>query len=173
MKILNKIKQEYLELLPPASFFFIAFSLILLTKRLILSEYGISWSGFGAACMGALMVGKIVLIADKIPFVNRFPDRQLIYNASWKCLIYFLSALLLQYLERIVPLVLKHESFMQAQQQFMAVTVWPHFWLIQIWLAVLFFVYCAMRELVRAIGRDKVIAMFFSGQAKAVVSPRE
>jgi hypothetical protein len=35
------------------------------------------------------------------------------------------------------------------------------------WLAVLFFVYCAMRELVRAIGRGKVIQMFFSGRSDA------
>ena len=92
MKLLKTIKHDYLEILPPAIFFFIAFTLILVTKRLILSEYGISWTGFGSAVIGAYLVGKVVLIVDKLPFVNRFPDRQLIYNASWKCLIYFLAA---------------------------------------------------------------------------------
>ena len=116
------------------------------------------------AFVGAMLVGKVVLIVDKLPFVNRFPDRQLIYNASWKCLIYFLAALLLQCLERIVPLLLKHGSLMEAHRHLLTETVWPHFWLIQMWLAVLFFVYCAMRELVRAIGREKVIRMFFSGK---------
>jgi len=164
VKLLNKIKLDYLEILPPAIFFFIAFSLILVTKRLILSEYGISWTGFGSAVIGAMMVGKVVLIVDKLPFVNRFPDRQLIYSASWKCLIYFLAAVLLQYLERLVHLLVKHESFMDANRSFLTETVWPHFWLIQIWLAVLFFVYCAMRELVRAIGKEKVMGMFFGGR---------
>lgn len=164
MKLLKTIKHNYFGILPPAIFFFIAFTLILLTKRLILSEYGISWTGFGAAFVGAMLVGKVVLIVDKLPFVNRFPDRQLIYNASWKCLIYFLAALLLQCLERIVPLLLKHGSLMEAHRHLLTETVWPHFWLIQMWLAVLFFVYCAMRELVRAIGREKVIRMFFSGK---------
>jgi hypothetical protein len=56
MKLLKTIKHDYLEMLPPAIFFFIAFTLILLTKRLILSEYGISWTGFGAACVGAILV---------------------------------------------------------------------------------------------------------------------
>jgi hypothetical protein len=167
MKLLKSIKHDIYEILPPTIFFFIAFTLILATKRLILSEYGISWTGFGSALIGAYLVGKVVLIVDKLPFVNKFPDRQLIYNASWKCLIYFLAAVLLQYLERIVPLLLKHESFMEANRHFVAETVWPHFWLIQMWLAVLFFVYCAMRELVRAIGRDKVIYMFFGGRKDA------
>ena len=164
MKLLNAIKHDYLEILPPAFFFFIAFSLILITKRLILSEYGISWSGFGAALVGALLVGKVVLIVDKLSLVNRFTDRRLICNALWKCLIYVLAANLVQYLEHIVPLLLKHKSFTVAQQLFMAETVWPHFWLIQMWLTVLFFVYCALRELIRAIGRDRVVRMFFSSQ---------
>jgi hypothetical protein len=167
MKMLKTIKHEMLEILPPAIFFFIAFTLILVTKRLILSEYGISWTGFGSAVIGAYLIGKVVLIVDKLPFVNRFPDRQLIYNASWKCLIYFLAADLFQYLERTVPFWLKHGSLVEANRHFVTDTVWPHFWLIQMWLVVLFFVYCAMRELVRAIGRDKVIHMFFGGRKDA------
>lgn len=164
MKLLQTIKRDYLEILPPAIFFFIAFTLILITKRLILSEYGISWSGFSSAVIGAIMIGKVVLIADKLHFVNRFTDRQLIYTASWKCLIYFLAALLLQYLDPVVHSLLKHNGFLEANRRFMTETVWPHFWLIQMWLAVLFFVYCAMRELVRAVGKEKVMQMYFGGR---------
>lgn len=167
MKLLQAIKRDYLEILPPAIFFLIAFSLIQITKRLILSEYGISWTGFGSAVIGAVMIGKVVLIVDKLPFMNRFTTRQLIYSTSWKCLIYFLAALLLQYLDPVIHGLLKHNSFPEAHRHFMTETVWPHFWLIQIWLAVLFFVYCAMRELVRAVGKEKVIGMFF-GDRNAV-----
>lgn len=70
MKLLKTIKHEYLEMLPPAIFFFIAFMMILVTKRLILSEYDISWTGFGAACVGAVTVAKVVLIVDKLPFIK-------------------------------------------------------------------------------------------------------
>jgi len=40
MKLLHKIQRDFVEIVPPTIFFFIAFSLVLLTKRLILSEYG-------------------------------------------------------------------------------------------------------------------------------------
>lgn len=167
MKLLKKIKNEYLEILPPAVFFFFAFTLILITKKLILSEYGISWTGFGTAFIGAFMTGKVVLIVDNLPFANRFPDRQLIYKASWKCLIYFLSALLVQYLDRITPLLMTHEGLQEATRHAMTEIVWPHFWLIQMWLVVLFFAYCALRELVCAIGREKVFKMFFGSPGDA------
>ncbi|MBI5594430.1 MAG: hypothetical protein HY881_28620 [Deltaproteobacteria bacterium] len=167
MKILKTIKHDYVEILPPTIFFFIAFCLILVTKRLILREYGISWTGFGAAIVGAIMVGKVVLIVDKLPFVNKFPDHPLIYNTSWKSLIYFLAALLVRYLEHVVSFLSKHEGFMEANRHLVGEIVWPQFWLIQMWLAVLFFIYCAMRELVRVIGRDRVIHMFFVGRSNA------
>ena len=150
-------------MLPPAIFFFIAFSLILVTKAVILREYGISWTGFGAAVIGAVMVGKVVLFVDKLPFVNRFPDRPLIYNACWKTFIYFLAALLFRYLEPVVRLLAKHGSFMEANRHLVEEIVWPHFWLVQMWLAVLLFVYCALREMVRVIGQDRVVRMFFGG----------
>jgi len=161
MKLLHKIKHDFVEILPPTIFFFIAFSLVSLTKRLILSEYGISWTGFGSAIVGAILVGKVVLIVDKLTFVSKFSHRQLIFSTAWKSLIYFSAAVILQYLERIIHLLLKYESFSEANRFFVTETVWPHFWLIQMWLAVLLFFYCAMRELVRAIGREKVIQLFF------------
>ncbi|MDD2338351.1 MAG: hypothetical protein PHD01_17475 [Geobacteraceae bacterium] len=166
MKLLHKIKHDFVEILPPTIFFFVAFSLVLLTKRLILSEYGISWTGFGSAIVGAILVGKVVLLVDKLTFVSKFAHRQLIFTTVWKCLIYFLAAVLLQYLERIVHLLMKHESFLEANRYFVTETVWPQFWLIQMWLAVLLFFYCAMRELVRAIGKEKVIQLFF-GEKRA------
>jgi hypothetical protein len=161
MKLLHKIKHDFVEILPLTIFFFIAFSLVLLTKRLFLSEYGISWTGFGSAIVGAILVGKVVLLVDKLTFLNKFAHRQLIFTAAWKCLIYFLAAVLLQYLERLVHLLMKHESFLEANRHFVTDTVWPQFWLIQMWLAALLFFYCAMRELVRAIGREKVFQTFF------------
>ena len=159
-KFLTILKHEFLEIIPPTVFFFIAFTLIIATKTLILQEYNIHASGFGMALIGGLLVGKVVLIVDTLPFVNKFPNKPLIYNVVWKSLIYFIAAMIVRYLEHLSHFLLQHESFVQAHHHLMAEVVWPHFWLIQMWLAVLFFVYCSLRELVRAIGREKVRHMF-------------
>jgi hypothetical protein len=39
--------------------------------------------------------------------------------------------------------------------------VWPHFWAIQIVLFVLIAMYCMMHELVRVVGKEKVMRIFF------------
>lgn len=43
--------------------------------------------------------------------------------------------------------------------------VWPHFWGVQLWLLVLLLVYCALRELVHALGRERILKMFFHDPA--------
>ena len=55
-----------------------------------------------------------------------------------------------------MPLWKKFGDFIEANRSLGDETVWPRFWLIQMWLLSI----CAMRELVRTIGREKVIHMF-------------
>ena len=64
--------------LPPTIFFFVGFTLILWTKRLILEEHGVEFSGFLTATLAALLVGKAVLVTDKLPFMRRFEGAPLI-----------------------------------------------------------------------------------------------
>jgi hypothetical protein len=151
---------------PPNYLFFIAFMLITVTQRLILREYGVPLTGFAAAIIGALLVGKVVLLTDKLAFVDKFPNPKhpLIYNIVWKSSIYFIATLLFRYVEHLIPLLREHEDFMIANQHLLTEIIWAHFWLIQMWLVVLFFLYCTIRELVRAIGREEIMRLFFGSQ---------
>src|SRR6516164_1079061 len=71
-RIGHTLLHELREVLPPTIFFFVGFNLILLTTRLILADYLIQLTGFLIATMSALIVGKVVLVADMMPFLRRF-----------------------------------------------------------------------------------------------------
>lgn len=156
-----RLKHELLEVIPPAVFFFIAFQVIAFTRALMLEQYGIRVSTFVAATVAALVVAKVVLIADHLPLINRFPEKPLIYNVVWKTLVYLLAALLVRYLEHLIPFAREHGGLAAANRHLLDEVVWPHFWAVQIWLLVLLLVYCALRELVRALGRERVLHLFF------------
>jgi hypothetical protein len=70
--------------LPPIIFFFVGFNLILLTKRLILQEQGVEFSGFFTAIVAALLVGKAVLVTDNLPFMRRFDGAPMIQPILFK-----------------------------------------------------------------------------------------
>jgi hypothetical protein len=164
-KVWATIKHEFHEVLPPTIFFFISFHIVLLDRALMAREYGLKPSSMAAATVGALLVAKVVLIADKLAIVNRFPEKPLIYNVVWKTVIYVVASLLLHYLEHLLPLWWGMGSFAAANEHLGREIVWPHFWAVQLWLVVLIFIYCALRELVRVIGRHRVQQAFFGTPA--------
>src|SRR5262249_13798546 len=64
--------------LPPTIFFFVGFNLVLWTKRMILEEHGIDFSGFFTATVAALLVGKAVLVTDNLSLMHRFDGAPMI-----------------------------------------------------------------------------------------------
>jgi hypothetical protein len=161
------IAHEFREVLPPTIFFLVGFHMLSLTRALMLQEYGIRAASAAGATVGALLVAKVVLIADRLPVINRFPSKPLIYNVAWKTMIYVLAALIVHYLEHLVPLWWRLRDLGAANQQLLGEIVWPHFWVVQLWLVVLLFVYCAVRELIRAVGPHEVKRMFFGPAASS------
>lgn len=164
MKLLKTLKHEFLQVLPPTVFFFITFCLLTMTRRLILREYDLPLTGFANALLGALIVGKVVLVVDKFRFMNRYPDKPLIYNVAWKTGIYLLATLMVRYGEHVFPFLRQYGNLAEAHRHLVDEIVWPHFWLIQMWLLVLFFIYCSLRELIRATGKQAFIAMFLGAE---------
>ena len=162
------LKHEFHEVLPPTIFFLISFHIVVIDRRLMLRQYGLPLTSVVSATVAALLVAKVVLLTDMLPFVNRFPDKPLMYNVAWKTAIYVTAALIVHYLEHLVPLWWRTGELGVANRLLMGEIVWPHFWAIQLWLVVLLFVYCALRELVRAIGREKIIEMFFGRPVRSV-----
>jgi hypothetical protein len=102
-----------------------------------------------------------VLPANALPFINRFPEKPLIWNVCWKTALYFLVASLIHYLEHLYDFWKEAHGLAAANQKLLAEIVWPHFWAIQILLAVLILMYCIASEFARVIGEDKLKAMFF------------
>jgi hypothetical protein len=160
-KLREKLKREFAELIPVTVFFLVAFQLLAVTQALMLEEYGIRATNFIAATVAALVVAKVVVITDHLPFVNRFPDRPLVYNVVWKTAIYLAASLAVRYAEHVIHFWRQTGDFSAANRRLFEKIVWPHFWGLQLWLLILLFVYCTLREVVRAMGRERIIRMFF------------
>jgi len=160
-KVFSKLKEEFLALLPPTIYFFVALHIVAFVRVLMLKGTGIAPSSTIKIAVAALILGKAVLLADMLPLINRFPNKPLIYNVAWKTVIYWLLSAVIHYLERLIDFWRETGSFVAGNEKLLSLIIWPHFWAIQIILLVLIAMYCMMHELVRVVGKDKVKRIFF------------
>jgi hypothetical protein len=160
-KVTAKIKEEFLALLPPTIYFFIALHIVALVRALLIKATGISPLSTASIAVTALILGKSVLIADLLPVINRYPTKPLIYNVGWKSMMYLAVSLCFHYLERLYEFSRQAGGMVAGNKKLLAEMVWPHFWAVQIILALMIFMYCVGNELARVIGKDRMQRMFF------------
>jgi len=156
-----KLKEEFFKLLPPTIFFFVALHLVTFIRVLIAKGSHFEPLSTISIAIASLILGKAVLIADMLPPINRYPNKPLAYNIAWKTVIYLLMASVIHYLERLIDFWRQTGGFVAGNQKLLSEIVWPHFWAIQIILFVLIAAYCMVHELVRVIGREKALRIFF------------
>lgn len=157
----GKIKEEFKKVLPPTIFFFIILHIVALIRSLMLKETGVEATTTASVLISSLILGKSVLIADMLPFINRFPDKPLVWNVSWKTLMYAIVALVIHFFERLYDYWKETPSLAAANHELLTHISWPRFWAIQILLVTLIFNYCVIAELARALGKSRLKTMFF------------
>ena len=160
-KILEKLKEEFFAILPPTIFFFIALHIVTLIRVLMARGSHFVPLSTTSIAVAALILGKAVLIADMLPPINRYPNKPLAYNIAWKTVIYLFMATIIHYAERLIDFSREAGGLAAGNAKLFAEMVWPHFWAIQIILFMLILVYCTAHELVRVIGKEKMLRLFF------------
>lgn len=168
-KLGSKIKHEFMQMLPPTIYFLVILHIVAIVRALISRSYEITVPTSASVTVAALILGKSVLVANMLPFINRFPEKPLIWNVSWKTAMYTLVALIVHFLEHLYEYWKESRSLAAANEKLLANLNWPHFWAIQILLVTLIAIYCVVAELTRVIGRDRFMAMFFGPLPKAPV----
>ena len=159
--IARTIRHELAEMVPPTIYFFVILHIVAFIRVLMTKGTQIDPSTSMSIAVAALILGKAVLLVNALPSVNRFPEKPLIWNVGWKTVLYLLAASLIHYLEHLYDAWKAAPGLMAANERLLAEIVWPHFWAIQILLAVLIFMYCVTSELARVIGRDELKTVFF------------
>jgi hypothetical protein len=169
--IASKIKEELLAVLPPTIFFFVTLHIVAVIHSLMVRGTGIQVATSLEVTIGALILGKAVLIADLLPGINLYPNKPLIYNVVWKTTIYVLVSIAVRYVERLIHAWRVSSGFVEANRKLFTEMVWPHFFAIQILLIAMIFSYCVLRELVRVIGRERVLEIFFGARGAHPSTP--
>jgi hypothetical protein len=160
-KVIEKIKEEFFAILPPTIFFFVALHILTFIRILMARGSHFEPLSTMSIAVASLILGKAVLIADMLPPINRYPNRPLAYNIVWKTAIYLFMASIIHYIERLIDFWRQTGGFIAGNEKLLTDMVWPHYWAVEIILFLLILMYCTMRELGRAIGKEKMLRLFF------------
>jgi len=162
-KLVHLIFHEFKKALPPTIFFLVVFHVSMFIGHLDEESLGITVTRSGAAMIGALVLGKIYLLLDERRFVNLSPGTPLVHVTLWKTFLYAVLASVALFLEELIPLAVHHSSLCQAFEEYKSKIIWPRFWANHILLILWVLVYCVVSGLIRIIGKDRVISIYFFG----------
>src|SRR5215469_16946432 len=160
-KVLEKLKEEFFAVLPPTIFFFVALHLVTFIRVLIANGSHFEPLSTMSIAIAALILGKAVLIADILPWINRYPEKPLAYNIAWKTTIYLLMATVIHYVERLIDFSRQAGGLAAGNEKLLTEIVWAHYLAVEIILFLLILMYCTVRELARVIGKEKMLRLFF------------
>jgi len=160
-----RLLHEAREALPPTLFFFVGFNFIVFTTNLLLADYSIAVSSFMLATLGALVVGKAVLVANAMPYVRRYDRAPLIRPILFKTVFYSVIVFLARLLERFFHFsVIERDPPGDFVAYLMTTFSWHRFAAVNLWILVLFLIYVTASEVAHLFGRGELWRLFFTSR---------
>ena len=170
--VVAKAKEEFRKILIVAVFFSAGFCLIHLSNRLLTEGSHVELASLTRAIFGGLIVAKVLLTVDILPFVHAFPGKPLVLNIGWKTSLYVAAGVIFLYIEPFLKNLFKGAGLLISHSRAWQELMLPHTWATVIWLAMLMAVFVTLQELSRVIGKDQLKYMFFGRRGKLVTQSR-
>ena len=148
-------------MLPPTLYFFTAFNLIVFTTNLLAHDYWFNLTGFMLASTTALIVGKVVLVVEKVRIIDKFRGAPLIQPILYKTVFYGVVVTIVRYAEKMLHFIFDARGFNVAAEAALADFTWHRFVAVQIWIFVCFLLYVTASELNALVGDGQLRRLFF------------
>jgi len=165
-KILHEMIEYWLIVLYLAIFFCAFFNY----RRLILAHYQISYEDYGISVIEALILAKVILVAEVLRLGRRFDDKPLIIPTLYKGFLFTVCVALFNIAESMIRIFIHWKGPMEAVNELMGQLNYE-------WLAgclVVFFAFIpffAVRELRKVLGEGTLGKLFFQRRSATEPGP--
>lgn len=152
-RLWKRVSREVRQLVPAWLFFFLSFSLLRLTQTAVLEEFGVDVIPPSHVLAGSLIVAKALMTVDALRIFRRLEDRPIIVVALIKTVIYGIVVFFFEYSETLFEF--RGEGISRGSLEFAHRMESLRFWVIQVWLVILLFVYSTLRGFAHRLGRGR------------------
>ncbi|VXD25602.1 conserved membrane hypothetical protein [Planktothrix serta PCC 8927] len=142
----------------------LSFSVLITLNSLALLKHGIDAFNYGMAIIGALIVGKVIVLCEKLPLVERYGDKPLIISSVYKSILFTIIVLIINVAEHFIIGLFQQESIakilIELKDHFFRIdTIYQIFCLFLVFLP--FFI---TRELDQVLGKGSLFNLFFKSR---------
>ena len=145
-------------------FFLVGFNFIVVTTNLLVAQYLVAVSNFMLATLAALVVGKAVLVANKMSLLRRYDRAPLIKPILYKTVFYWVVVFLVRLLERLVHFAAEGNSPGDFPSYLVTTFSWHRFSAISLWILALFLIYVTATEFSDLFGRGELRRLFLTSR---------
>jgi hypothetical protein len=152
-RLSKRVLDELLSVTPAWICFTLLFSLLWLTKAVILRAHHLHVPSMSRVFLGSILVAKGLLLVDMIPFIRGLEKKPALLTAFWKTWFYFAALFFFQYLDTLFDR--RHEGLAAGNRAFVHSLSLAFFWVLQLWIVISLFLFSAIRTLVHKLGRER------------------
>jgi len=161
----HRVRAEMVDYWANVLYLALFFGFIANYRRLILAHYGVDYTAYGVEFFKAVVLAKIILVADKGLHLGRgYEDRPLAIPTLYKAILFTLVVECLAVLE-LLGRNMFHGSSLEASIHVVAGS-FTSIWLAHVMVVFAAFVpFFAFRELERVLGKGRIVQLFFRGES--------
>jgi len=160
-KLTEKVRHELIEYAFNVVYLTLVFAAFTQYRRFLLAEYSITYTNYWVGLIGALILGKVIMIGSVFRLGRSLEDKPLIVPTIYKALIFSVFVLVLRVVEYAIRGLLHGDGLAAALVEFFVrkgiYEVLANLLVVLVTLIPFF----AVKELGRVLGRERVAALFF------------
>ena len=162
----QRVFDEVIKFLAIVFYLWVMFGVFALHESVVSAKNHIDYHFYGFAVINALILGKVMLVAEDLHFADWFKDRPLIYPILCKAVAFSILFLVFDVLEEVLVGVFKGKTIGESIPTIGGGTPSGVFFVAVI-LAVALIPFFAFRAVGRAIGEQELHSLMFTGGPKA------
>ena len=162
MSFARKVREELRAVAVTALYFFTWMLVLVVCKSLILAEYHIEFRGYMVALVGSLIIAKVVVVLQHVPFGALVRGQPAVVNVILRTILYGVGVAAMQLVEKAFESRHEYGGFGSALADVFHHRDIDHVWVNTIWLTCALLQFNALSILRQRFGDRELIRLFFT-----------
>jgi hypothetical protein len=162
----EKVRHELIEYAFNVVYLMLVFAAFTQYRRFLLAEYSITYTNYWVGLIGALILGKVIMIGSAFRLGRWFEDKPLIVPTIYKAVIFSVFVLVFRVVEYAIKGLLHGDGLAAALVEFFAQKGIDEVLANLLVVLVALIPFFAVKELGRVLGRERVAALFFRNRVE-------